>query len=534
MLDNAYDVAIVGSGVAGALVADRLAGQGLKVLMIEAGPWIDGQEVFQNTSSSPEWDISAGYPDPEIAPRVGGPRTSEVLRINGGEPSTVEYLRNVGGTTWHWSGIAPRYLPSDLSTKSSFGYGVDWPLTYDELEPYYCDAEDELGISGDSDADYGAPRSRPFPVDPMPFSAFDRKIAAALAPYGIELQPTPQPRGLKPYQGRPACEGHNLCTPICPIGAQYNASIHVRRAQDKGCAVSADTVVTKVSAGPDGHIRHLEYKRPDGSRGTISARIYLLAANGLETPRLLLASRDDAHPDGIANRSGVVGRYLMDHAEVHYTIRMTEPVYPGRGPLSLSVSSSFRDGPFRTARAGGLLVVDNNLNLRPIVHELAVAGHAGPDFDRRLRAEAARRFRFIVIAEEKPDYDNRITLDWTRRDGAGLPAMDIVHLIDPYSHAAGDYLGGLLKKMTDDGLLHVVGRRDAQLSSHLMGTIRMGNDAATSALDRHGRSHDHPNLFVAGSAAFPTGGTGNPTLTIAALSLWTADAMSRHLRSTLD
>lgn len=525
-----FDTVIVGSGVAGALIADRIAATGRSVALIEAGPRLDRGDVFAATKASPEWDASAGYPDPPMARRAGGPHMSEMFDLTADGEAEVSYLRCVGGTTWHWSGCTPRLLPSDMATKSSFGFGVDWPVTYDELEAYYHRAERELGVSGDDAADYGTPRTAPFPLPPMPFTPLDRHIAAGLAPHGVKIQAMPQARGMTTYGDRPACHGHNFCTPVCPIGAQYTATIHVERAEGNGATVFPEHVVTRIRTSRDDSVHSVDARRPDGSERTFRGRTFVLAANGVESPRLLLASRNSRFPAGLANRSGNVGRYLMGHTEMHMTLRMAVPVHAGRGPLSLTISSNLRDGPFRSRHAGGLLVVDNNLVLREIATELLRDGLTGPSFERRLAEEASRRFRIILIAEERPHADNRIVLDWSRPDRAGLPKMRANISEDPYCRIAGDRLVEILRKIETEGRWRILGRRDLLLGTHLMGTLRMGKDPKNSVADSDGRTHDHRNLFVAGSALFPTSGTANPTLTIAALALRSADALLAQLK----
>jgi choline dehydrogenase-like flavoprotein len=528
-LNREFDAVVIGSGIAGALAADRLSKAGATVVILEAGPRFDRAAIFDKTISSVSDDPSVGYPDPPAARRGGGPNDGEIIRFEGESDYEITYLRGVGGTTWHWSGCCPRLLPSDMALRSQYGRGLDWPLSYEAIEQYYCEAEAEIGISGDSSADLEPPRTKPYPLPPMPLSYFDRAVASVMAPYGISFEPLPQPRSIVDYGERKACEGHNFCTPICPIGAQYSAAIHIERAERRGVVVSADTVVISLSAAAGGRIAWANCRHADGATGSIGGKVFVLAANGLESPRLLLASRNESYPHGLANTSGAVGRYLMGHTHDFFTLRMAQPVYGGRGPLALSVSNNFRDGPFRRESAGGIVLLDNNLIPVVIADELLKQGIPPPELDRRIRDEATRRLKLIFIGEELAEPENRVSLDWSKRDGSGIPTMVVRYHRNEYSDRGGNAVAAALGPMFADGIAQLIQRRVQSVGSHLMGTLRMGRDTRSSVVDPDGRSHDHPNLFVAGSSVFPSGGTCNPTLTIAALSLRTADSIVQQL-----
>src|SRR6185436_11318311 len=156
------------------------------------------------------------------------------------------YLRQVGGTTWHWLGTALRFIPDDFRLRSRFGVGLDWPVSYDDLEPWYCEAERELGVAGDPKADLGVRRSQPYPLPPIPMSYADTKTGAALAGTPYVVQPTPQARNSEPYGNRPACCGSASCIPICPVQAKYDATSHVAQAERAGAQLIADAVVSRI------------------------------------------------------------------------------------------------------------------------------------------------------------------------------------------------------------------------------------------------------------------------------------------------
>ena len=245
-----HDVAIVGSGVAGALVASTLVKAGLRVLILEAGPETDRAAAVKRYRQG-----AYPYESPEWAPQPAGGDPNAYYVNDGLVQFTSDYERRVGGTTWHWLGNCPRLLPSDFQMRTRFGVGVDWPLTYDELEPWYVRAEHELGIAGDSEADSGSPRSAPFPMPPLPLSSGDLLFRDAAARLGYEVIATPQARtSVEGYQGRAACCSNGTCIPICPIQAKYDATYHVFQAVASGAELRPNATVHRIDVDADGSI----------------------------------------------------------------------------------------------------------------------------------------------------------------------------------------------------------------------------------------------------------------------------------------
>jgi choline dehydrogenase-like flavoprotein len=191
-MQHSADVVIVGSGVAGSLVAASLARQGVKVLILEAGPRVRRPIALAQYRGALIKTPESPYPESAYAPSPRSDRPDAYYLQNGPEKFEASYLRQVGGTTWHWLGTTLRFVPDDFRLRSAFGVGVDWPITYDDLEPWYCEAERELGVAGDPAAALDAPRSRPYPQPPIPLSYLDRRVAAALAGTDYTVQPTPQ------------------------------------------------------------------------------------------------------------------------------------------------------------------------------------------------------------------------------------------------------------------------------------------------------------------------------------------------------
>ena len=349
--EEGYDVAVIGAGVAGALIGWQLARAGARVVILEAGPRVDRAGVVARHRASVVKAPGALYPAPAGAPRYvqAGP-----------EPFKSTYLRCVGGTTWHWLGTAVRLLPSDFAMRSRYGVGVDWPLCYQELEPWYVAAERELGVAGDDAADLGSPRSAPYPLPAIPLSSVDRALERAAAALGWRLVATPQARNSMPYEGRPQCCGSGTCVPICPIGAKYDATVHVARAEAAGARILENAVVYRLDADACGTITAARYKTPTGARRAVTARVFVAAANAIETAKLLLMSRDARFPRGLANASGQVGRNLADHPIKLSIARAKEPVDPYRAPQSTAAVEQLREGDHRRSRSGFRLEVGND------------------------------------------------------------------------------------------------------------------------------------------------------------------------------
>jgi len=258
----------------------------------------------------------------------------------------------------------------------------------------------------------------------------------------------------------------------------------------------------------------------------------VLAAHAIESPRLLLNAMSEARPQGVANSSGQVGRNLMDHPTQLSWALAKSPVYPFRGPLSTSGIENLRDGAFRSTRGAFRIEIGNDGWSWPTgapvttAADLARQGLRGDALDKALRAQTARQVRLASLVEQLPDPDNRVTLDPARRDFYGVPLPRIAYRLDDYVKAgfaaARDAHAEIFTKLGVSEMHH---SDEAQGAGHIIGTLRMGSDAKTSVVDADLRSHDHPNLFVAGSSVFPTSATANPTLTIAALSLRLAETI---------
>jgi len=543
---ESHDVIVIGAGVAGALLTYRLRRKGHRVLLIESGPVIDRLEAVKAYATADEKTPGSPYRklwNAAMRPDDAATDPGRTYYRQSNDPFKSTYQRAVGGSTWHWLGNVPRLVPSDFKMATLYGVGVDWPLSYMDLEKWYAEAEIELGVAGRHeqwDGLLGAYRSTPFPMSEIWPSYSDLLVEEALRGKSfdgvrLEVLRTPQARNSRPYDGRPACAGNSSCVPVCPIQAKYDASLHVQKAMDHGADLLANTTVVRlIPDSESGVITGAEYVGKDKTRSFASARLVVLSAHAIESARLLLHS-------GIANSSDQVGRNLMDHLNRFAWIRARTPMFPFRGPPTTSGIDAFRDGDFRRTRAAFRLSLGNDgagraVKLESTVMELAEKGLLGRAFRDALRGKTETLFRISCSAEVLPRPSNRIA-QASVKDENGIPFPLMHFRPDDYSRAGYLYAETVMKRIFDSIGYEDAAKFEADESTfsgagHIMGTCRMGSDPRTSVVDANCRSHDHPNLFVVGSSVFPTSGTANPTLTVAALALRLASFLDRALAST--
>lgn len=590
-----YDVVIVGGGVAGALMADALITAGRHVLLLEAGADrsldIAGyQSYVDQYLSAPSGVPNAPFPANPNAPSanvldVGNPSTSSYLVQQGAVPFLSDYTRELGGTTLHWQGTCPRMLPNDFQLHSVYGQGVDWPIEYADLEPFYRQAEEALGVSADVEdqqflgitfAD-----GYVYPMHRMPQSYVDqffiKKIQGLTVTlegreYPVGAHSLPQARNSTPnpahkdkhgcsyqpvsYVGDGdrglRCQGNSACTPLCPVQAKYNARKTLLKAQAAAGdrlsivsqAVASQLVVNRKTHRIDG-VRYRTYsdpKKPSPTGESIAhGRVYVIAANAIETARLLLVS-------GAANRSDQVGRNLMDHPYVYAWGLAPEPVYPYRGPDSTTGLETLRDGAFRSKHASFRMSIANwgwSGSPGADVDQFVASGLFGRALRQKLHDTCTRHVRFGIMVEQLPDASNRITVNPGFVDAFGIPRPVATYNIAPYSldgaRAAREVAARVFERAGVQDCTEYKARPGFQLvgrdgrtfnvmgSGHIVGTHRMGTTAKNSVVNSHLQAWDHPNLFLAGAGAMPTIGTSNPTLTTAALTLRAAERVLGEL-----
>lgn len=538
--DASADIVIVGSGIVGGMMANELASQGYSVLVLEAGLRIDRAQAVENWRNMPfanraGSDFQGLYPQSKFAPApLYFPRNNYV-NVTGPNASSFQqgYLRTVGGTTWHWAASCWRHHPSDFVMQSKYGVGRDWPIQYDELEPWYCKAENEIGVAGPNDPARQSPaeRSQPYPMDMVPFAHGDNYFASVVNPHGYNLVPIPQGRSTRPWGGRPTCCGNNNCQPICPIGAMYNGIHHVERAERAGAVVLAEAVVYKMDTDDNNRITAVHWLDNTGASHKATAKAFALACNGIETPRLLLLAANAANPNGIANGSDMVGRNMMDHSGFHCSFLTEEPVWLGRGPAQSSCMVGYRDGDFRRDYSANKVILNNISRVVTATQQALAKGLVGKALDEEIRYRAVHSVDLSISLEPLPDPENRLTLSKTRKDPHGLPCPDIYYDVGDYvrkgaeaSHAQLENIGKLFNGKEfkiSQGL---------NANNHIMGGVIMGKSGKDSVVDGNCRAFDHENLWLPGGGAIPSASVVNSTLTMAALGLKAAHDIGLRMK----
>jgi choline dehydrogenase-like flavoprotein len=602
------DVLIVGSGIAGVLIARQLGRAGKKVLILEAGEALPADiNGYMNTFLA----ATAKVPESPYPPALFGANgLTDPGTVNAGRPTVLSlgakgkfgdwqdpkqayliqkgplafgstYERLNGGTVRHWLGTSLRFVPSDFEMKSRFNRFVDWPIKYRHLERWYGAAEKDIGVSADvPDQNYlGITFSSNYPMPKIPLSVVDMEVAKAMpnlkvAGVGLDglkwkVSSTPAARNSQPYQARRVCAGNTNCIPICPIQAKYDPSVTLAEALRTGNVdVSYKTVASKVHVDGNGRVSVIDfirYDKDDGDpveRGRLTAKLYILAGNAIETPRLLLMSKSEQTPHGVANRrddKGSVGKYLMDHPLYLAWALTSKPVWGYRGPLSTAGIEVCRDGRFRRERGAFRIEIGNEGWNFPIADPDTttvdfVNGLNGSTLNKdskplfgnaltiALNDKLSRQFRLGFLVEQSPDDTNTVRLSDQFTDHLGLPRPEITYDLSEYTKRgmadAKTTATAIFKSMNAEEFTSEPEADDPSAfewppgqktrikyfgAGHIAGTHRMGEDGGNSVVNSFQRSHDHENLYLVGSGSFPTIATANPTLTLAALCLRTAD-----------
>jgi len=541
---EAVDVCVVGAGVAGATVASKLADRGHDVVVLEAGERFpppgqryDRMERALRPSHSQEevWDM-------------GGARDRYTTSGSVDYPLNRLRVKGVGGTTLHWGGYTPRFHPNDFDMHSEYGLASNWPLSYRDLQPYYAMAERELGVAGAVDNPYGPPREEPYPLPAFPQSYTDGEFADACEELDIDLHTMPQARNTEVYDERAMCQGYGTCSPVCPIGAKYSGDVHVRKGEAKGVRVIDRAPVQRLEHGDSADsIDRAVYVTPDGNRHYQEARHFVLACGAVENARLLLLSESDAHPDGLANSSGAVGRYFMDHGfasvaalvngvenpdPLGYTTSISQKFYglndetagsftlafPNKSPAELT-DPALSGGDQRTLQA----VLD------PLLGDLWGDELLGEMHEQTSRE--ASELSIVAMTEQLPHPDNRVTLNESKTDDHGNPVPDVSWRPGDHQQETAIDAIRVIKEIFQElgGDITWNSGTDLHPAGHHMGTTRMGTDPDESVVDTRLRTHDVSNLSIVSSSVFVTGGAVNPTLTIVALALWAVEHIDAEL-----
>ncbi|MGW6934169.1 GMC family oxidoreductase [Lentzea sp. NPDC054927] len=544
---------VVGAGFAGSLIAKVLGDNGFRVLVLEAGARTDHDEALRRFQTALVKTPLAPYRSTVAAP------SSEYVINTGPYAYSSPYLRMNGGTGTAWTGITPRMHPEDFHA-ADLGHGRNWPISYDDLEPYYRAAEWEIGISADADEQrqhLPVADGYRYPMHALPRTYLDHTIASVVDGANIDghellVVGTPQARNGKPIAGyRPdgnLCAGYASCVPICPEQAKYTPH-RTQKRWPPNVELRTRCVVNRVHSDEFGRITKVSYQQyADDTTGRHTrhdeeADVVILAAHAIENAKLLLMS-------GLANSSDQVGRNLMDHPALLTWALMPQQIGPFRGPGSTTGIEAFRTGPQRCTRAPFRIEIGNwgwgwsAGSPDSDTAEFVAAGLRGKALRQAVADRVGRQFALQFEIEQEADPANRVTLA-ADRDALGNPRPSI-------HYGLSDYVkdGLLAAKRASDQIFELLGADDYTSykpdddqyfehngeplrywgAGHGGGTHVMGASRRDSVVDQWQRCWDHPNLYAVGCGSMPSLGTSNPSITMAALVLRTADHLVAHLR----
>ncbi len=544
--DEAVDFVVVGSGSAGGIIARELTVQGFDVVVFEQGPYRQAEDFSHDEIGV----LFSGELLGGAASQLGQTFRDDESKAAGLPESEMEppayYARTVGGSSVHFSGNYWRLREIDFRERSVLGpiagtTFADWPISYDELEPYYTRVDWEIGVSG-APGPFDAPRSRPYPVPPMPIKSSGAILERAAKKLGLHPQPAPVAILSAPHNGRAACVHCGYCMSFgCEVGAKSSTlATMIPEALATGrCELRPLSTVFRLETGKDGRVDEVLYYDADGRERSQKAKAVVLSANGAETPRLLLDSASSAHPDGLANSSGFVGRNLMFncHSIANGVFERQLNDYKSI-QVTRIVHDFYETDPARGFYGGGGIDARPLFSSTPILHALAGmppdAPRWGREFKEMLAHDYTRQMSIIGNTTSLPLDRNNVTLDPTYRDRFGRAALRITYRDHDDDLAIAAFLQERALELFD-----AAGARrswaypvHAQRSgAHLLGTCRMGDDPQTSVVDRYHRSHEVQNLFLCDGSSFVTSGRGQPTLTIMALAFRAAEHIAAAARA---
>ena len=520
------DVCVIGSGAGGGVVAKELAQHGFSVVVLEGGKRLDPLRDYM--AARPDWEI-AGL----INRKVFSVPALDTITFGTTTRDGPEEARGVGGGTLIYLAYAVRLRPDDFMIKSLDGVGDDWPITYKDMAPYYRRVELELGVSGDAN-DPWTPGIEPYPNPAFPSSYPNKIIKRGCDKLGIKVWPAPMARLSRPFDGRPSCAQCGQCNLGCMTGAKSSIDVtYIRKAELTGKAeIRPQCVVTQIKVSNKGLAQSVVYFDADCIEHEQNAKLIVVSGGSIQSPRLLLNSVSNVFPDGLANSSGLVGRYLMQHFGVKSTGHFPERIDQFRGFTGGDVSQDFCRTNAKQAFARGY-----RLDLTSGINGPVRASRLISSWGRLGKKQMAEMFGYLAglgtLGEQLPDIRNCVELDNEVKDQYGMPVARLT--MDWYDNEKA-MLGHMKKHvkeiMAASGATKIIQMNINKIgkSAHNMGTCRMGNDPRSSVLNSFCQTHDVPNLFVVDGSCFVSGGTVNPSLTIQAIAVRASDFIAKEAK----
>ncbi|HAR90180.1 MAG TPA: gluconate 5-dehydrogenase [Gammaproteobacteria bacterium] len=534
------DFVIVGSGAAGGVMTKELSTAGHSVVVLEQGPHLKAEDFHHDEWAIDHnlqhmWGRTQGYP------QTFRKSENDVAE----ERETVcGYAHNVGGSSMHYSGNFWRLRPIDFREASVRGTiagtnFADWPISYNDLEPYYTKVDWEIGVSG-LQGPWDPPRTREYPCPPMPIKGSDVLLERAAKSLGLNPYPAPVAILSQPHNGRPGCIHCGFCNGFgCEVNAKSSSlvtMIPVALASGN-CELRTGCTVHRVNTNDEGRVTEVVYWDGDGNEQAQRAKAVVLCANGSETPRLLLMSETSRFADGLANSSGMVGKNLMFNGYTSVAGLFDEPVNAYKSvPATRVVHDFYELDPALGFYGGGGIDGRHPSRGTPLGYALmsgSLFGGAswGKEYKDKLAHDFAHVAAFDGHTTSLPVSSNNISLDPEVQDKFGRPAIRTTYMDHPDDLATMRwFLDKTTELMEAAGASNIVGdypENGQEGNVHLLGTCRMGNDSDSSVVDASHRAHDVPNLFMCDGSSMVTSGRGQPTMTIMAMAFRAADLINQ-------
>jgi choline dehydrogenase-like flavoprotein len=497
--NEAVDFAIVGAGAGGATLACKLAEAGFSVVVLEAGPFWRPLDDFASDEAAQQ---RLYWTDERLT------TGADPIALGGNNSG-----RGVGGSTVHFSMISLRFRPEWFKSRSLLGYGIDWPISYADMAPYYDEAERGLAVSGPVNYPWGPPRKR-YPYREHEMNAAGLVLARGAEKMGVPWSAVPLATVSAPHGKSPPCVYRGFCNFGCSTNAKQSALVawipHALRA---GAEVRDMAMVGRIELDAQGRASGVRYHR-DGAWRFQSARNVVVAGYAIETPRLLLNSACGRFPQGLANSSGLVGTHLTTHAGPGVWARFDEEIRWNKGPPNMAVTEHWNYTDEGKDFDGGYAFMSQGPLPRAWAQLLATSRGLWGEALRREMLDYNHMSGLVAVAETEPRAVNRVELA-DERDQYGLPIPRVVFSYSDNDKRLQEHARRFMWQMLEAAGGHAVWTNDD--TSHIMGTCRMGADPATSVVNADGRSWDIPNLWICDGSLFPTCGGVNPSLTIQAL-----------------
>ncbi len=541
---EAVDFVIIGSGAAGGVLAKELSTNGFDVVVLEQGEYRTAADfnhdelnvmIQHELLDHPLWNDPQTFRNDE----------KSTAKVPKGGPPPAFYARGVGGSSVHFTANYWRFHASDFKERSLFGPMegtgfADWPISYQELEPYYTKVDWECGISGQP-GPFDAPRSRPYPLPPLPVKSSGVLFEQGAKAIGLHPQPAPLAILSQPYNGRPACVHCGFCMGFgCEMNAKSSTlATMIPLAEASGrCEIRPLSTVFRINTNNQGRVTEVVYLDADGQEQAQKAKAVILSANGAETPRLLFLSESSQFPDGLANSSGMVGKYLMGNGHSITQAAFEHPLNEFKSvQVTRIVHDFYENDPGRGFYGGGGMDARPFLDSTPIFHAKMglPPGTAdwGAEFKQALRHYFTRKMTILGSTTSVPLARNNITLDPDLKDDKGRPAIRMTYMDHDDDLAMAKFLQDRAVEILEASGAREIWRNPIDggtIQAHLLGTCRMGNDPTTSVVDKYHRSHEVSNLFICDGSSFVSSGRGQPTMTIQALAFRAAEQIGGFAR----